>query len=191
MCGAALGPGRLASRGLPYRRCAACGIWGLAAMPTDAERRLRYETAYPRMFTPSRIRTPRREMLTGVLAQARRHAAPGRLLDVGCGGGHFLQAARADGWRGVGTDLSHAACLAARATAGAPMAQAEATPLPFPDRAPHPRTLPNLLCHTAPPPPTPPAAAPALAAAASGGRWLLGPSLEVYARRLDPGAGHP
>ena len=283
MCGAALGPGRLAYRGLPYRRCAACGIWALAAMPTDAERRLRYETAYPRMFTPSRIRTPRREMLTGVLAQARRHAAPGRLLDVGCGGGHFLQAARADGWRGVGTDLSHAACLAARATAGAPMAQAEATALPFRDGALDAVTLVNVLDHTAaarrtleeaarvlrpggllvvrvPNGPVHATAARVLArlgplarlrgldafpvlhvfafgrralvrlltgagfdvlrvinsglagtpggragralgsavqtlaalmAAASGGRWLLGPSLEVYARRLDPGAGHP
>src|SRR2546429_3995495 len=32
------------------------------------------------------------------------------LLDVGCGGGHLLGAARGRGWRAVGTDLSWQAC---------------------------------------------------------------------------------
>src|SRR5216117_3428544 len=148
-CAAPLGPARLAYRGLHYRRCAACGTRALAAMPTDTELRLRYETAYPRMFTPSRVRAPRREMLTGLLAQARRHTAPGRLLDVGCGGGHLLSAARARGWRGVGTDISHVACVAARETAAAPIAQAEATALPFRDGALDAVTLVNVLDHTA------------------------------------------
>ena len=148
-CGGPLGPARLAYRGLLYRRCAACGTRALATMPTDAELRLRYETAYPRMFTPSRIGTPRREMLVGVLAQARRQTARGRLLDVGCGSGHFLSAAQSDGWRGVGTDLSHAACVAARDTAAAPIAQAEATALPFRTGALDAVTLVNVLDHTA------------------------------------------
>jgi glycosyltransferase involved in cell wall biosynthesis/SAM-dependent methyltransferase len=148
-CGGPLAPARLAYRGLPYRRCAACGTRALAVIPSDAELRLRYETAYPRMFTPSRIATPRREMLAGVLAQARRHTAPGRLLDVGCGSGHFLSAAQRDGWRGVGTDLSHAACVAARETAAAPIAQAEATALPFRAGALDAVTLVNVLDHTA------------------------------------------
>jgi SAM-dependent methyltransferase len=148
-CGEPLGPVRLAYRGLLYRRCAACGARALAAIPTDAELRLRYETAYPRMFTPSRIGAPRREMLAGVLAQARRHMAPGRLLDVGCGSGHFLSAAQSDGWRGVGTDLSHAACVAARETAATPIAQAEAIALPFRAGALDAVTLVNVLDHTA------------------------------------------
>src|SRR5690349_15723462 len=101
------------------------------------------------MSPPTRSRTPRREMLTSVLARAGGHAAPGRLLDVGCGGGHFLGAARTAGWRGVGTDLSHAACAAARATVGAPVAQAEATALPFRDGALDAVTLVNVLDHTA------------------------------------------
>src|SRR5882672_2762436 len=49
-CGEPLGPARLAYRGLLYRRCAACGARALAVIPTAAELRLRYETAYPRMF---------------------------------------------------------------------------------------------------------------------------------------------
>jgi SAM-dependent methyltransferase len=148
-CGGPLGGAGLAYRGLRYRRCPACGTRALAAMPTDAELRLRYETAYPRMFTPSHIRAPRREIFTGVLARARSHATPGTLLDVGCGGGYFLAAARADGWRGLGTDLSHAACRAAHDTAGAPVAQAEATALPFRDGALDAVALVNVLDHTA------------------------------------------
>jgi glycosyltransferase involved in cell wall biosynthesis/SAM-dependent methyltransferase len=148
-CGAPLGPARLAYRGLRYRRCAGCGTRALAAMPTDAALLARYETAYPRMFAPAGIRPPRGEMLRGVLAEARRHAAPGRLLDVGCGGGHFLRAAGADGWRGVGADLSHVACATARATAGAPVVQAAATALPFRDGALDAVTLVNVLDHTA------------------------------------------
>jgi glycosyltransferase involved in cell wall biosynthesis/SAM-dependent methyltransferase len=148
-CGGPLALARLAYRGRPYRRCPGCGARVLAALPSDAELRLRYETAYPRMFTPSRIRAPRREIFSGVLARARALAVPGRLLDIGCGGGHLLAAARADGWRGVGTDLSRAACLAARDTAAAPVAQAQATALPFRDGALDAVTLVNVLDHTA------------------------------------------
>ena len=146
-CGAPLGAPRFVYRGLRYRHCAACGTRALAAMPSDGDLRLRYETAYPRTFAPARIGASRREMLGGVLTHARRHGVPGRLLDVGCGGGHFLTAARADGWRGVGSDLSHAACVTARA-AGAPVAQADATALPFGDGALDAVTLVNVLDHT-------------------------------------------
>jgi glycosyltransferase involved in cell wall biosynthesis/SAM-dependent methyltransferase len=147
-CGATLGAPRFVYRGVRYRRCAACGTRARAAMPSEGELRLRYETSYPRAFAPACIETPRREMLGGVLARARRQIAPGRLLDVGCGGGHFLLAARGDGWRSIGSDVSHAACLAARATAGAPVTQAEAAALPFRDGTLDAVSLVNVLDHT-------------------------------------------
>jgi glycosyltransferase involved in cell wall biosynthesis/SAM-dependent methyltransferase len=146
-CGATLGPARLAYRGLRYRRCAACGTRALAAMPGEGELRVRYEASYPRTFAPARIRAPRREMLGGVLAHLRRHTAPGRLLDVGCGGGHLLQAAGGAGWCAIGSDLSHAACVAAR-VAGAPLTQSQAGALPFRDGALDVVTLVNVLDHT-------------------------------------------
>ena len=41
-----------------------------------------------------------------VLAHLARYVQPGRLLDVGCGPGFLLTAARARGWDGVGIDLN-------------------------------------------------------------------------------------
>lgn len=38
------------------------------------------------------------------LSQA--HPTPGRLLDVGCGDGRFLEAARGKGWQGFGTEMN-------------------------------------------------------------------------------------
>ena len=147
-CGGGLGPARLAYRGVRYRRCMSCGARALAAMPTDGELRARYQAAYPRLFAPGRIRPLRREMLAGVLRLARREAPSGRLLDVGCGGGHLLRAASADGWCAVGTDLSHAACVTAHETTGTAVTQAEASALPFRDGVVDLVTLVNVLDHT-------------------------------------------
>jgi 2-polyprenyl-3-methyl-5-hydroxy-6-metoxy-1,4-benzoquinol methylase len=44
---------------------------------------------------------------------------PGRLLEVGCGSGHFLAQAAAAGWRVMGIDFDEAAIAAARAIPGA------------------------------------------------------------------------
>jgi SAM-dependent methyltransferase len=84
---------------------------------------------YPRRFPPEQITPARRLMLTSVAARLRGLARPGRLLDVGFGGGHLMAAVRADGWRPLGVDVSHAACVVARG--GAPVVQASAEQLPF------------------------------------------------------------
>jgi SAM-dependent methyltransferase len=102
---------------------------------------------YPRRFPPARLDAARRQVLTTVLARAGALATPGRLLDVGCAGGHFLAAARAAGWRAVGSDLSHAACVAARA-GGGPAVQADAEALPFGAGTLDAVTLVNVLDHT-------------------------------------------
>ena len=126
-CGRPLGPPRLAYRGRRYRRCPRCGAWALAVMPSDDERRRRDEPA------DRTLCAPRRERHAGLLAEARHHSEPGRVLHVGCGGGELLRAGRDDGWRGIGVDVSHAACRHARETASAPVVQAAATALPFRD----------------------------------------------------------
>lgn len=43
---------------------------------------------------------------------------PGRLVDLGCGKGHFVAAARAAGWDAIGTDSSQVAAAAAKGLYG-------------------------------------------------------------------------
>ncbi|HEY6150558.1 MAG TPA: methyltransferase domain-containing protein [Gaiellaceae bacterium] len=57
---------------------------------------------------------------------------PGRLLDVGCGGGAHAVAFAERGWTVTGVDLSHAQLELARAR-GVDVVEADATALPFED----------------------------------------------------------
>jgi SAM-dependent methyltransferase len=87
-------------------------------------------------------------MMHALLARAAHGATPGRLLDVGCGGGHFMVAAAAHGWRAFGADLSREASVTARRTAGARVVQADAEALPFRTGALDAVALVNVLDHT-------------------------------------------
>jgi SAM-dependent methyltransferase len=118
----------------------------VAELPGAAEIQREYEQRYQRRFPPAQIAGPRRAMLRAILGRMRSLTAPGRLLDVGCGGGHFTRQARVDGWRTVGTDLAHEAC--ATAAAAGPVAQADARALPFGPAAFDALTVVNVLDHT-------------------------------------------
>lgn len=52
------------------------------------------------------------------VADLERWRAPGRLLDVGCGGGHLLRAAQRRGWDVFGTEVGEHAVAALRAEFG-------------------------------------------------------------------------
>jgi SAM-dependent methyltransferase len=103
---------------------------------------------YARRFPPGRIEPARRRVLTAIAARTGRLRPPGRLLDVGCGGGHFMTAARARGWRPVGTDLSQQACVAAAGSTPAPAVSADAVALPFGPATFDAVALVNVLDHT-------------------------------------------
>jgi glycosyltransferase involved in cell wall biosynthesis/SAM-dependent methyltransferase len=145
-CGGALVLSRLLYNGQRYRVCKQCGARRVAVLPTALEVQREYEQRYQRRFPPGQIAGPRRIMLGSVLARMRSLAAPGRLLDVGCGGGHLVQAARDEGWRTTGADLSHQAC--AIAAAAGPVVQADARALPFAGATFDALTLVNVLDHT-------------------------------------------
>lgn len=80
-----------------------------------------------------------------------RAGLPARLLDVGCGYGSFVVAARAAGIDAVGIDLAthelHYARTRRDSDAPAPVARADATRLPFADRTFDAVTLWNVLEH--------------------------------------------
>jgi glycosyltransferase involved in cell wall biosynthesis/SAM-dependent methyltransferase len=145
-CGATLRGSGLLYSGRRYGRCAGCGARRVAALPSESQTRGQYEVDYPRRFPPELIEPSRQAMLTSVVTRARAWLAPGRLLDIGCGGGHLMAAAHAEGWRPIGTDLSLDACRAARASA--PVVHASAEALPFRAGTLDAVTLVNVLDHT-------------------------------------------
>jgi glycosyltransferase involved in cell wall biosynthesis/SAM-dependent methyltransferase len=147
-CGAALRPSRLLYGGRRYARCARCGARRVVALPTERQTRHEYQVRYARRFPPGRIDPARQRVLASIAAGARQLAPPGRLLDVGCGGGHFMTAARVEGWRPIGIDLSHAACMAAHGATAAPAVGAAADALPFRAAALDAVALVNVLDHT-------------------------------------------
>lgn len=144
----ALRPG-LRYRGARYRVCARCGTAAAPVLPSARERRRVYEDEYPARFAPECAPAERLALFGTVLADL--GAPRGRLLDVGCGGGHLVAAAAARGWRASGADLSHPACAVARKASGAPVVQAESDALPFRDDAIDALTLVNVLDHAADP----------------------------------------
>src|SRR3989442_1113 len=140
MCSACWGetrPSSLLYRGSRYRQCSRCRSSVVAAPPTALELQRYYQTEYPRRFSPARVNAERADLFVSVLDRLDslhiRSTSDGLLLDVGCGGGHLLRAARQRGWGAVGTDLSWEACTVARESEGLVAVQADAGRLPFRD----------------------------------------------------------
>ena len=126
LCGASLDPGRgFAVDGCSYARCPGCHAHVLIPLPLPETLAVFYRDAYYPVFASLEASPRRQAMLRRLLAQIPRRP-PGRLLDVGCGGGHLLAHARAAGWEVAGVDPSADGCAQARAQYGI---QVEAAPL--------------------------------------------------------------
>src|SRR5216117_2153181 len=130
-------PSSLLYRGAPYRQCPRCRSSVVAAPPTVLELQHYYQTEYPRRFSPACVDAERGDLFVSVLDRLDRLGVRPTpdwlLLDVGCGGGHLLGAARGRGWRAVGTDLSWQACAITHEEVGRGAVQADAGRLPFRD----------------------------------------------------------
>jgi glycosyltransferase involved in cell wall biosynthesis/SAM-dependent methyltransferase len=149
-CGGLLQERDLTYLGTPYLRCPRCRSAGVATLPTAASLRRQYEIEYPRQFRHERVSGLRADLFASVLDRLQALGGRGRLLDVGCGGGHLLATAIPRGWSALGTDLSHHACAAAHRS-GAPVVQADGAALPLRDGAVGAVSLVNVLDHTADP----------------------------------------
>jgi SAM-dependent methyltransferase len=89
--------------------CPSCGLGQTVPVPADLG--AYYGPAYygKRHSFTDRYCFARRVRLLGQAARAGGLGGPGSLLDIGCGDGSFLAAARARGWKGVGTEIGAAA----------------------------------------------------------------------------------
>lgn len=81
-----------------------------------------FEERYPDARAAEHVDLARRR-----LARIEAETPVGTLLDVGCGSGRFLAAARERGWKAAGLDVSRAAARLARAASGARVVEGELT----------------------------------------------------------------
>jgi len=132
VCGGPLGAG-FTFRTRRYHVCAACRTAVRDVLPARPRVRHLYDVEYPRAFDHARAAEPRRRLFRSIAASLTRLHRPGRLLDVGCSGGHLLAEATRCGWRGVGSDLSHEACAVALASVRCAAVQSDGAALPVRD----------------------------------------------------------
>lgn len=112
-----VGPDRMLPTDEMFRmvRCTVCGLFYQTPRPTPTEIGRYYPSDYaPHLaLTPTQLKHQRglQKRCQVVLA----HRQTGRLLDIGCGGGNFLAAMRAQGgWETQGVELSAEAAARAR-----------------------------------------------------------------------------
>ena len=116
---------------IPYRylRCADCGVAFVDGPDYFPKASVLYEHLYARFggFDPLTERRYRAR-----LSSLARYRRSNRLLDVGCGTGHFLAVAGSLGWQAEGTELSDAACALGERT-GATVHRGELIALALPE----------------------------------------------------------
>ncbi len=149
-CGAHAWVPDVAYLGTAYRRCRACGTGMVTALPDRTALRVQYEVHYPDRFPHDEAHQGRAALFEGILDRLQGLREVGRLLDIGCGGGYFLAAARRQGWQGIGMDLSHEACMLAR-RAGLSTVHAESCHVPLRHGCMDAVSLVNVLDHVADP----------------------------------------
>ena len=106
----------LASGGHGLLRCRGCRLAFLWPPPADESLEAIYGSYYHDGNAALHPLTAAR--YHAILARLEGQRGPGRILDVGCGAGQFLEVARSRGWEAEGTEVSSAAVpfLEARGT---------------------------------------------------------------------------
>jgi 2-polyprenyl-3-methyl-5-hydroxy-6-metoxy-1,4-benzoquinol methylase len=135
-------PGGFHFHHVHYRRvqCAQCGLMGLDPIPEPELWPLMYSDGYFEAYSvhhsSCRGYAAGKEVADRAsetrLDQIRTYCASGRLLDVGCAGGHFLAAARKRGYDVAGVEYSRTMAAYAHATYGLEVLQGDFLELDVP-----------------------------------------------------------
>lgn len=115
-------------------RCQTCELIFVANPPTDEERQRLYsfDAGYhTELQTDPQSNAFHQREANANLAVLRRHVKAGRLLDIGCSTGLFLQAARDIGWPGQGLEYSADSSAIAREQHGLTVRTGELKPDTF------------------------------------------------------------
>jgi len=105
---------------LEIHRCRGCGLtFARGGLPEPDLKEL-YEAAWKKTWGPTFEQSPARvaSYAAAQVTYVETLIPPGRVLDVGCGNGLFLEAASVRGWEVAGIELSPAAAAAARERVG-------------------------------------------------------------------------
>ena len=89
-------------------RCNHCGVVYWDGAWTAAHVQEYYQTYY-RCEEPARYDPLTERRYHAILQRIERRAPPGRLLEIGCGAGHFLSVAQTRGWQTTGLEVSGSA----------------------------------------------------------------------------------
>lgn len=101
-------------------RCKACGLGFASPIPNTEEILREYDEEYYEVNYSARPSAdPALDFGAAVFDKIEEHAAPGNLLDMGCGSGEYIAAAKSRGWACRGIDISAAAAEIARKKTGA------------------------------------------------------------------------
>lgn len=118
----------ITKRGFTHLRCQRCRTVYVAPMPSAEEAAAYYqnpayfagdESGYRDYAAMHKALAPHFRRRLRILAQHLPHR--GRLLDVGCADGYFLELARAEGWEVAGVEVSEAMAAEAAARLGIPV----------------------------------------------------------------------
>ena len=111
------------------RRCPACTLVWLEDPPSPAEMGRHYGPAYDRFIQRAGESSPGR--WTARKSAIYGHRRGGRLLDLGCSSGAFLESLKGDGWELHGIEMSEAVAKRAEARSGAQVFVGDILDAPF------------------------------------------------------------
>ena len=114
----------VSKEGFQVVACSNCGLWRQNPCPTDEEIKKIYDKDYYCRGwgldeDEASVREMKRATFRKRMAEIEKYIKPGRILDVGCATGFFLEVAKEKGWQPFGVEISEYSANLAKEKFGA------------------------------------------------------------------------